>query len=207
MRAFVVAVVVVAVAVGAGTAHAATAPFDPALRVEAQHALNSMLFRSSTTIPKFVYVRCYKTDALFDGAYWWRGGDDNPDNLWAYAIFNEHTIYLRPSLCSNAHKFITRMNNGSTGQATAQEVFGYATFLHEAIHVQGIHDEKTTDCLANDGVRWAARWHGVEKSEANRLSRMAFDAKAKWVAASYRSVSGQCEAQLSTRDWSDYIED
>jgi len=58
---------------------------------------------------------------------------------------------------------------------TPYEVFAYSTLLHEALHVQGLINERLTECAANDAVRWAARFYGLHQTQANWLSRIAFD--------------------------------
>jgi hypothetical protein len=194
-------------AIFAPTAEAATAPFDRELGLEARYALDASKRVATGWPTTFVYARCYATEAAFEGAAWWRLGHPQPGFLIAYAIKGEHTVYLRPSTCRAAHRFMRKMETGTTRKATEAEVGAYATLLHEALHVQGIRNERTTECIANDSVRWSAARYSIRESEANRLTRMAFNVSRKMTARRYHSVSGECQYMLSGSglDWADFL--
>jgi hypothetical protein len=189
----------------APAAQAATAPFDRELGLEARYALDASKYAETTRSTTFVYARCYATEAAFEGAAMWRFGDADPSFLIAYAIKGEHTVYLRPSTCRAAHRFMRKMETGTTRKATEAEVGAYSTLLHEGLHVQGIRNERTTECIANDSVRWSAARYGIRESEANRLTRMAFNVSRKTTARRYHNVSGECQNRLSGRDWTDFL--
>lgn len=194
--------VVAAVAVPLAGAGVSVAPYDRDLGVSARWSLDAAKFSTTAHPTRFVYVRCYRSDADFDGAGAWRFGESMV-NRWAYSI--RWTVYMRGRQCRLAHQFISRMLAQTTQAVTPAEVGAYATLLHESLHVQGIRDEQVTECLANDSVRWVALGYDIPKSEANRLSRMAFSWSYRNVAASYQSDPTSCEKITQQYDWASYV--
>ncbi len=140
-----------------------------------------------------IHVRCHPVDAF--------GGS----NASAIAYTLGSTVHMKIVDCLAARsygtKMLTYMHSDRASQQVVQritrnEVFAYSTLLHEALHVQGLHNERMTECAANDAVRWGAQWMGMHPRQANWLSRVAFDMSTRNTAISYHSVSGPCEAYL-----------
>lgn len=191
---------IAATVVPAGSASASQ--FDSMLGGAARRALHASKFEGAGVIEKPVYVRCYASNNAFDAAAAWRFGEDM-SGVFAYAIKSEKTVYMRPTDCRDARGFLNAVKSGQ--MPDKWQVFSFSTLLHESLHVQGIKNERLTECVANDSVRWAAMAKGLPKSDANTLSRIAFDMSAKWTGWSYHSISGLCQQKLQHRDWTQFI--
>ena len=98
-----------------------------------------------------IHVRCHPVDAF--------GGS----NASAIAYTLGSTVHMKIVDCLAARsygtKMLTYMHSDRASQQVVQritrnEVFAYSTLLHEALHVQGLHNERMTECAANDAVRW-----------------------------------------------------
>ena len=205
---------VIAAATMVPTARAAqvapVAPYDMNLGVAARWALNAAKLNGNVFATRQVYVRCYRSDNDFVAAAMWRFGEDL-SYVWAYTRRNSKTVYMRGPRCAAAHSFLRKVKANHAWSIQPSEVGAYATLLHEALHVQGYKDERLTECVANDTIRWATvGWYqGITRSsdgwlssnDANRLSRMAFDWSARMVARSYHSNPSVCQSLLSQADW------
>jgi hypothetical protein len=198
----VIALIGVLSAVNVASADAATS--SPKLSRAAHEALIASEFQDSETIPKSVNVRCYSSNREFEAGFVRRFGE-GPSLVWAYATRKDKTVHLRPLDCSNAKRFLWTLDHGQF--PNKDEIVAFSTLLHEAMHVQGVRNERYAECLANDAIRYAAlaRAAFIHKSEANYLARIAFDQSAKLVAGPYFSVSGDCQRMLATRDWTWFI--
>src|SRR5262249_40217307 len=142
--------------------------FDPLLGHAVVRGLNASLFTDDTTKMLPVYVRCYTSDRAFNDAGAWRFGEDVSGEI-PYTMRKEKTVYMRPGDCQNARGFVNALKAGQTPNKF--QVFGFSTLLHEGLHVQGIRNERTTECFANDSIRWTAmNVYGMPKPDANTLS-------------------------------------
>jgi hypothetical protein len=195
---------VCAITATAVPAASAAAPFNPALGKFVAKGLNASKFKNSGPATP-VYVRCYDTNREFEAAGAWRFGVSRStmQGIWAYAMPKEKTVNMRPFDCENALSFVQNTTLGVKPSKWA--VGSFATLLHEALHVQGVKNERTTECLANDSVRWSAMAFGLPKSKANDLSRVAFSQSARWTADRYQTSSGICQSALAARDWTSFI--
>lgn len=209
IRDAVLALIAVAIAgtliTNSAQAAGVTAPFNQTLGVDVRYALDVNKFDDTKHPTKNVYVRCYVSDGAFEGAVRWRFGAE-ASGIWAYARQKEKTVYMRGWTCRLAESFVSKLGAGTFRKVTRGEIFSYSTLLHEALHVQGVHDERKAECLANDGIRWAAmNLFNIPKAEANRFSRIAFDLSRVTTSTNYHSVSGDCQRTLASHDWVDYI--
>jgi hypothetical protein len=111
--------------------------YDPTLRVW----VHNVLAKASTyeVVPKPVEVRCYNNRQAFELSGWVRGFD--PTSVIAYYMPGSNSIYMRASSCAAAHQFIA-------GMYTSTTVGAFTTLLHEALHRQGFHNERTTEAYA-----------------------------------------------------------
>lgn len=196
---FVAGVAFVAFAIF-NTATANAASYDSLLGRAVVKSLNASRFESSPKA-KPVYVRCYDNDAEFEKAGAWRFGESLAGVI-AYAQKSNKTVHMRPFDCKLARQFKNDAERGIPPSKWA--TFAYSTLLHEALHVQGVSNERVTECLANDSIRWSAMAFGLPKQYANLASRVAWDMSAKYTGTKYHSVSGQCQASLAENDWTDY---
>jgi hypothetical protein len=180
----------------------AAAPYDTLLGRQVVKGLNASKFEDSPFTTKPVYVRCYGSDREFEAAAAWRFGEDFHGTI-AYALPKSKTVYMRGVDCKHARQFVNDIKAG--GMPGKWETYAFATLLHEGLHVQGVKDERVTECLSNDSLRWAAMGFGMAKSYANKLARIAWNMSGKHTASSYVTVSGQCRSTLLDKDWTDYL--
>ena len=181
----------------------AAAPYDSSLSRYAREGLNASMFETTHVNIKPVYVRCFDSDREFEDAAAWRTGRSYA-GVVAYAIPARKTVYMRGRDCGLVNQFVA---DSKLGRLPGRwQTYAYSTLLHEALHVQGIDDERVTECVANDSVRWAARSFGLDETLANRASRIGWDMSAKYTARSYFTVSGECQSTLRDADWTDFLD-
>ena len=188
-------------------ASAEAASFNPYLGRMAREGLNAARFSGEhktafTTKP--VYVRCFG-NREFDMAASSRFGGSPSDyeGLIAYASRSSKTVNMRVVDCDDAFDFIEQAKQGR--MPDKWDVFSYSTLLHEALHVQGVRNERNAECLANDAVRWAGRVLGLSNRQADKASRMAFDRSAKLAGSEYQNTGSMCQSALGSKDWTMFV--
>ena len=75
--------------------------------------------------------------------------------------------------------------------------------LHEALHRQGLRDEKITNCLANEAVRWGAEWLGFGEERSLRARDLAFEFSRVFAPPAYHIGKPDCLALTRKKDWID----
>jgi hypothetical protein len=80
----------------------------------------------------------------------------------------------------------------------------YAVLLHEALHRQGVRDERVTTCFANESVRWGVEWFGGSEAKALRARNLAFTYTRLYAPPSYRMGKPTCLALTRRADWPDF---
>ncbi len=93
-----------------------------------------------------------------------------------------------------------------------------ATLLHEALHRQGLDDERTTECYANSSLKYAgwnawwqyvpdngdASWAASEKW-GNWAMKLAFQYSRHTIDASYSMSMPVCLRRVSHDSWADLV--
>ena len=198
LSAILVATVAVAMAAG-GTAHAAP-PFvyDRELRIVARDSL----WQAVTDDPGFartdvrrVYVRCYRNKKAFERVFEQRFGLSASRVIAYYA--GGADVHLRDGTCDNVRSFLR-------GRRTVYTAGAYAILLHEALHRQGVRDERITTCLANDAVRWGTTGLGLDETMALRARNLALTFTRLFAPAQYRMGKPNCLLFSRRTDWTDH---
>jgi hypothetical protein len=142
-----------------------------------------------------VGVRCYRDRSSFELAFeqrfgfpasrvvaYWAGGAD---------------VHLRNGTCQNVHAFLD-------GRRTVYTAAAYAILLHEALHRQGIRDERLATCFANDAVRWGSLRLGLDEEQALRARNLALTFTRVFAPPPYRWGSPDCLSLARRSDWIDH---
>jgi hypothetical protein len=106
-------------------------------------------------------------------------------------------LHLRDGTCDNVRVFLT-------GRHTVYTAAAYAILLHEALHRQGVRDERITSCFANDAVRWGALWLGVDEPKALRARNLALSYTRLYSPPEYRMGKPNCLLLARRTDWVDH---
>jgi hypothetical protein len=141
---------------------------------------------------KRVYVRCYRDKSAFEGAFERRFGE-SASRVVAYYVGGAD-VHLRNGTCENARLFLR-------GRHTVYTAGAYAILLHEALHRQGVRDERTTTCLANEAVRWGALWHGFSEERSLRARNLAFAYTRLFSPPAYYMGKPDCLVITRRQDW------
>ena len=150
---------------------------------EAQLALRNVLR---------VYVRCYRDRQAFERTFERRFGEPARDVVAYYVGGGD--VHLRNGTCENARTFLQ-------GRHTVYTAGAYAILLHEALHRQGMRNERITTCLANEAVRWGALWHGSGEAQALRARNLAFAYTRLFSPPDYYMGKPDCLVLTRRKDW------
>ena len=199
MKALVLLAIATACVLVAGTAHRASAAtpyaYDAVLATLARETLwqagreNSHLTRSDV---RSVGVRCYRTSRSFDATFERRFGGTPRQVVGYYA--GGRDLNLRPEICANTRAFFR-------GEVTMRNAGAYAVLLHEALHRQGVRNERVTTCFADEAVRWGMRWYGFGDAEAVRGRNLAFEYTRLYAPPRYRMGKPNCLLLVRHKGW------
>jgi hypothetical protein len=142
-----------------------------------------------------VGVRCYRTQRAFEDAFEQTVGASARQVIAYYA--GGRDIHLRPSTCTNVHLFLGGLNTVRTAGA-------YAILLHDALHRQGLRDERLTTCFANEAVRWGTLWYGGSETKSLRARNRAFLFTRLYAPPAYQTSRPNCLALTRRADWVEY---
>ncbi len=139
-----------------------------------------------------VGVRCYGDQSKFEEVFERRFGAP-ADRVIAYYA-GGRDIHLRGSTCSNVYLFFEGLNTVRTAGA-------YAILVHEALHRQGLRDERLTTCFANEAVRWGALFYGGSEARALRARNRAFMFTRVYAPPAYQMSRPLCLAKTDRTEW------
>jgi len=112
-----------------------------------------------------VYVRCYRSRASFERTFERRFGVPAGQVIAYYAGGGD--VHLRGGTCVGVRAFLA-------GRHTVVTAAAFSVLLHEALHRQGMRDERLANCFANEAVRWGAEWLGFGEDRALAARDLAF---------------------------------
>ena len=160
------------------------------------------LWRAVTDAPQIsrskverVRVKCYRDKRSFEQSFEARFGLSASRVLAYYAGGSD--LHLRDGTCSNIRSFLS-------GRHTVYSAAAYAVLLHEALHRQGVRDERITTCLANDAVRWGSLWFGFDEAKALRARNLALTFTKLFSPEAYRMGKPNCLLLARRTDWTDH---
>lgn len=139
-----------------------------------------------------VYVRCYRDEGSFERTFERRFGE-SARRVVAYYV-GGGDVHLRNGTCENVRLFLG-------GRHTVYSAGAYAILLHEALHRQGVRDERVTTCLANEAVRWGTLWQGFGEAQALRARNLAFTYTRLFSPPDYYMGKPDCVALTRRKDW------
>jgi hypothetical protein len=180
-----------------GSAHAArTFAYDRELAKVARESLwrsvNPLISRSQV---QPVNVRCYRDKRSFEWTFEGRFGLSATRVIAYYA--GGPDLHLRAGTCDNVRAFLV-------GRHTVYTAAAYSILLHEALHRQSVRDERITNCLANDAVRWGALWFGFDELQALRARNLALTFTKLYSPPEYRMGKPNCLLLNRRTDWVDH---
>lgn len=146
---------------------------------------------------KRVYIRCYRDKRTFENVFEDRFGLP-AGRVVAYYVGGPD-IYLRNGTCANVRAFLG-------GRHTVYTAAAYSILLHEALHRQGVGDERLTTCLANEAVRWGALRFGFSDAQALRARSLAFTFTKLFAPPAYFMGVPTCLALTERSEWIDHRE-
>jgi hypothetical protein len=144
-----------------------------------------------------VYVRCYLDKNSFEQVFERRYGQ-SADRVIAYYTGGSD-VYLRNGTCENVRTFLG-------GRHTVYTAGAYSILLHEALHRQGVRNERITTCLANDAVRWGSLWLGFDEERALRARNLAFTYTRLFAPPAYFMGKPTCLALTRNTEWIEHRE-
>ena len=152
-----------------------------------------------------VYVKCYADRSSFENRLIANGVDpvyvrgviayyDHP----RYRGGDESTINMRAGTCNLARQF-------TLGLVTQESAGAFKTLLHEALHRQGLHNEKETELYAIATMEEAGRmiaysYGGNLDAGGERAKRLAWQQSRARIARNYLSQWSEVRG-LSTSWW------
>jgi hypothetical protein len=140
-----------------------------------------------------VYVRCYHDKQSFEQPFERRFGA-SARRVVAYYAVSGGEIHLRAVTCANVHAFLG-------GRHTVYTAAAFAILLHEALHRQGLWNERLTTCFANEAVRWGALRYGFSERQALRARNLAFTYTRVYSPPSYFMGRPDCLLLTRRHDW------
>jgi hypothetical protein len=167
-------------------------------------------------VPEPVYVKCYTNRAAFERNLIARGATTyGARYVIAYYMRGTSEIKMRAGTCRLAREF-------TSGRITQDSAGAFKTLLHEAIHRQGMRDERRTEALAITATRAAGQlteWNrrlangAVDKDAAwdgsdyagDRAMRLAWQQSHRYIARSYRSSWAFVSRLLGKASWADAV--
>ncbi len=170
------------------------------------------------TIPLPTYIRCFTNDTVFEAGLR-RDGASVEDAHLTIAYYDPGTswVNVRATTCNNVRLFTGR--DGAARPVITEITAGaMSTVLHEALHRQGLDDERTTECYGNETTKfagWNAWWQYVpDSSDASWAvserwgtwaMKLAFQYSRHSVADDYQMSEKTCLARVKRKSWGDLV--
>ena len=196
MKTLVVAAVAAGVVVTSAAQAGRSYVYDRELGTVARESLwRSVEPTISRSRVKHVVVRCYRDKRSFERAFEGRFGLSATRVIAYYAGGTD--VHLRDTTCDNVRAFLI-------GRHTVYTAAAYAILLHEALHLQGVRNERITSCLASDAVRWGALWFGFDEHEALRARNLSLTFTRLFSPLEYRMGKPNCLLLNRRTDWVDH---
>jgi hypothetical protein len=142
-----------------------------------------------------VYVRCYRDRQSFERTFERRFGVP-AERVIAYYV-GGGDVHLRSETCASIRAFVR-------GRHTVFTAAAYSVLLHEALHRQGLRDERTTNCLANEAVRWGTERLGFGEERSLRARDLAFTFSRLYAPPAYHMGMPDCLALTRRQDWVEF---
>jgi hypothetical protein len=142
-----------------------------------------------------VRVRCYVDKRSFEKTFEGRFGLSASRVIAYYA--GGADLHLRDTTCANIRAFLG-------GTHTVLTAAAYSILIHEALHRQGVRNERITTCLANDAVRSGALWFGFDERESLRARNLALSFTRSFSPPDYRMGKPNCLLLARRTDWVDH---
>jgi len=170
------------------------------------------------TIPLPTYIRCFTNDTVFEAGLR-REGDSVEDAHLTIAYYDPGTSYVnvRATTCNNVRLFTGR-NRTAKPVITEITAGAMATVLHEALHRQGLDNERVTECYGNSSTKfagWNAWWQYVPATDdaswaeserwGNWAMKLAFQYSRHVVADNYLMSEKACLARVKRASWGDLV--
>lgn len=144
-----------------------------------------------------VYVRCYANRTTFEQAFERRFGGSARRVIGYYIGGGD--VHLRAGTCANVRSFVE-------GRHAMYTAAAFSILLHEALHRQGLENERVTTCYANEAVRWGALRLGFTDEQALRARNLAFTYTRLHSPPSYRMGRPNCLLLARNKSWSAFID-
>jgi hypothetical protein len=139
-----------------------------------------------------VGVRCYRDPEAFATTFRRRFGK-SPGHVVAYYA-GGRDLNIRHKICIDARALFR-------GRSTVTTAGAFAVVLHESLHRQGIVNERTTTCYADEAVRWGVRRFGADDAAALRAQGLAFEYTRLYAPPGYRIGKSDCLRLTRQRSW------
>lgn len=141
-------------------------------------------------------VRCYLSRRAFERSFEQRFGVSARKVIAYYAGGSD--VHLRMLTCANVRSF-------AAGRHTLFTAAAFSVLLHEALHRQGLRDERLTTCFANVAVRSGTEWLGFARERALRVRNLAFEYTRRYTPPSYFMGRPTCLALARRATWRDHV--
>lgn len=139
-----------------------------------------------------VGVRCYRDPEAFASTFRRRFGK-SPGHVVAYYA-GGRDLNIRHRICVGARALFR-------GRSTLTTAGAFAVVLHESLHRQGLVNERTTTCYADEAVRWGVRRFRGDDAEALRAQSLAFEYTRLYAPPAYRVAEPDCLRLTRQRSW------
>lgn len=140
-------------------------------------------------------MRCYRSRRTFEETFHLHTGISARKVAAYYS--GGRDVHLRRGTCQNVHRFLGGLRTVLTAGA-------YSILLHEALHRQGLRNERRTTCFGNEAVRWGALWFGAPEEAALRSRNLAFTYMRLYAHPSYRMGKPTCRVLTDRREWVEF---
>jgi hypothetical protein len=192
----VVAALVAVHAVPLAGARQPASSYDRGLGLAVRYGLQAATLERERALVKQVYVRCYRNSEAFEKPLLARFGSGRHVARHVTAYYaGGGDVHIRAGTCANARLFTRGLVRWDTAAA-------FGVLLHEALHRQGMRNERATSCFGNDAIRWAGKLFGMSDRKAERARVLAFSYSRRVAPPSYLISRQRCLRLIVVHDLS-----